>query len=172
MTQLQARDFNFYTTDLGIDPNALNCVMLKVDYPLDGHIDPGEGMDIPEFFWANGVASDWHLTLRYGFLPNVRQSHVREVLDRLEIPQHIQLSHLGVFRNPDYECVVAHVDDPRLNKINACLGVLPNIATYVPYKAHITIGYFPVGWYDENAAKYDVKILTRSLGLDFGNMNE
>jgi hypothetical protein len=168
---VSAREFNFYD-ELGIDPNGLRCVMLKTDYPLDSFIDPGDGLDVPEFPWANGVASDWHLTLRYGFLPHVRQKHVNEVLSRIPIPQFIELSYLSVFRNDDYECVVALVDSHGLREVNAALGVLPNIATFVPYKPHITIGYFPVGWFDKNRDKHDVKILVRTLGLEYGDMNE
>lgn len=168
--------------DLGVNLNELGCLMLKTDSPLrsDGLNAISEfaytANDIDKFWWITGVATDWHVTVRYGFMDNVRQRHVDTVLEGLQMPEELTLSGIEVFPSSvpteDYGCVVARVDDRSLRKINQQLSVLPNVNTYPEYKPHITIGYFDVAKAIEVAEMAERLISTTvaTLGYDYGHV--
>lgn len=136
-----AREFPFYQ-DMGIDLNALGCVMLDTDSPINGGF--------------SGVDS-FHVTVRYGFItPPVEIVHIKEVLSDFVVPQVVTVIGLDVFPiNPTTEVIVALVESLPLRMMNKALGVLPNIATFPEYKPHITIGYTETGTFDR--VKFDLQ---------------
>jgi 2'-5' RNA ligase len=138
---------------------------------------PSEGEYVspdPEKFWMKGLLKDWHVTVRYGFLPGVKKEHVLEVIDVDDVPEYVGFDGFEVFPstvpNEDYECVVARVNSNALRYLNEQLSVLPNVNTFPTYKPHITIGYFKPGWFDENASSMEhiVRGFIKTSDLDFG----
>lgn len=174
----KAHDYPDVYEDLGIDLRDLGCLMIDTGNPIPDnmHLDPADGYTSPDpkKFWMHGIHTDWHVTARYGFLPDVRKRHVDQVLDGFELPSELALVGFEVFPSPyadeDYECLVVRVDSPELRALNAHLSILPNINTFVPYKAHITVGYFKRGFYNANRNFLDYNLTVPVLGLNYGHI--
>ena len=132
----------------------------------------------PDKYWMKGIMENWHVTARGPLDPKVRQKHCRQVLEHVNLPKELMLGPVEVFPSPyeeeQYECVVVLVDDPALFQLNQQLAVLPGVQTYIPYKPHLTLGYFKSGHTEEIVT--DLKrALRRSVwieGFDFGRMEE
>ena len=150
--------------------------MLTTENPLTGEV-PDEGQYVstdPEKFWMQGLLDNWHVTVRYGFLPGVTKDHVLRVIEGIEIPEYLGFEGFEVFPSttPDeaYECVVARVNSNFLRYMNDQLSVLPNVNTFPNYKPHVTIGYFVPGWFSQNAhaMEHSVKGFIKTGEFDFG----
>lgn len=174
-----AHEFAGLHEELGIDLNKLGCLMLETENPLTQIVrdDISYASKHPDRFWIKGLQTDWHVTIRYGFMPNVRQRHVEQVLQSVEIPKMLKVSHLEVFGSPfpdePYKCIVARVEDEALNDINAQLSVLPNVNTYVEYKPHVTIGYFRAEAITDSFLEQMERILRHDVAtgnLDYGHI--
>ena len=144
--------------DLNIKYKSLGCVMIKVQ-PVPVTIDDVGGQDAmyitknPQLPWVNGFVNGKkpHVTLLYGLLDNVKQSHVNFMLKDTNIPKTIKLSHITTFpstmESEPYVCIVASVDinvDDNVNsliKLHEKLCMLPHIIRYPGFKAHLTIAY-------------------------------
>jgi 2'-5' RNA ligase len=151
-----AHSFPEVYKSLGINLNSLGCLMLTTENPLKGKI-PEEGQYIspdPEKFWMKGALKEWHVTVRYGFLPSVKREHVKAVLSDMDKPRLLIASGFEVFPSTipdeDYECVVMRVSSSHLQNMHKQLSVLPNIETFPTYKPHVTLGYFKSGWFHDN----------------------
>ena len=171
-----AHDFPSLYKELNINTNTLGCLMLTTENPLTDTV-PSEGQYVspdPEKFWMKGLLKDWHVTVRYGFLPGVKKSHVEQVLEGIDVPEYLGFDEFEVFPSTipdeDYECVVARVNSNALRYMNQQLSVLPNVNTFPVYKPHITIGYFKPGWFDENSSGMEriVKGFVKTGEFDFG----
>lgn len=165
--------------DLGVDLRELGCLMLDTKSPIIGIAGGEEDAYVspdPKKFWMRGVATDWHVTARYGFLPDVRKRHVDEVLAGIPVPLHLRTAGFEVFPSPyadeEYECLVVRVEDKHLTEINAQLSVLPNVSTFVEYKPHITVGYYRKGFYEDNKAALDGALYTsvETIGWNYGHI--
>lgn len=166
-----AHTFSSVYSRLGIDLRDLGCLMIDTESPVEslGHMKPYFSPD-PKKFWVNGVLDNWHATVRYGFLPGVSADDVDLVLEHVEVPSELEITGLEVFPSPypgeQYDCLVARVEDARLEAMNAALSVLPNINTFPIYKAHITIGYF------EAAENLEDVVLKEKVGVEYLNYGD
>lgn len=164
-----AHEFPHIYERLGINLNDLGCLMLNTESPVRvlGEAVPYVSPD-PKKFWMKGLLDHWHVTVRYGFLPEVRASDVKDVLASLDVPEELTISGVEVFPSPfsdePYECLVARVEDPRLVAMNKALSVLPNLNTYPEFKAHITIGYF------DKAPEVELKSAVVVKDFDYGQV--
>lgn len=162
--------------DLGVNLSELGCLMLKTDNPLKEAIPDTEAYvsSDPNKWWVDGVLDHWHVTVRYGFLPEVSRVHVQKVIKGLSIPSSLHAGTFEVFGQPDdpYECVVLRIADERLAAMNAQLSVLPHINTYVEYRPHITVGFFNRGWFRSNKGLLyrSVKDTVKTLEFDYGQV--
>lgn len=149
-----AHQFPTILSDLEINTDKLGCLMLETENPgidLPGavpYISPN-----PDRFWIKGVSTDWHVTVRYGFLPEVKADHIQQVVDECAKPMSLHLYDIDKFDSPHadepYECIIARVSDLALTQLNKQLSVLPNIATFPEYAPHITLGYVEKGWWEQ-----------------------
>lgn len=173
-----AHDYPGLYDDLGIDLRDLGCLMIDTESPL--LIGAPKGAEYvspdPKKFWVDGLLDHWHVTARYGMLPQVTRAHVDRVLEDIGLPETLSLKN-GVFDcfpspYPDepYDCVVYRLYSPELQEINAQLSVLPNLNTFVEYKPHITIGYFKPGYFKANRRNLVAKGTVRVLGYNYGSM--
>ena len=162
--------------DLGINISELGVLMLSTENPLAEPIpaDAEFKSENPDHWWVKGLLDHWHATVRYGFLPGVKKSHVDRVVGDIQLPSHLLLNgHFECFSSPykddDYDCVVFVLRSRELNELNAALSVLPNVNTYIEYKPHITIGYFQPGWFAKNRKLLVAKDYVKVLGYDYGH---
>ena len=140
--------------DLGVGYD-LGCLMLDTEKPYgDLDVNPADEYkpNDPTMKYVNGLNKDWHVTVKYGLLENVRKRHVDQVIEGMPFPTALSVVEYVVFpgSNGEYEYVLAKVDDARLRDLNKQLHVLPNVDTFVDYMPHITVGYFRPGWFEEN----------------------
>lgn len=138
--------------ELGIDIDALGCIMLDIDASdVPNLIDPEElyFTSDPKKFWIKGFVASAHphVTLMYGLLEQgiVWKQHVDKVLEGWDSSS-ITIDHVGFFPSPykdePYSCIVAHVDASKgLLEAHERLSLLPHINTFPGYKAHMTLAY-------------------------------
>lgn len=184
MPGLNSHQFPEVYRDLGIDLNALGCVMLSME-PLD--VVAEYGLDRGDLhytedasrFWIQGdvVRTKAHATLLYGLLQPgpVWEDHIREVLADWEAPESVEVASIDVFPSPfedeNYGCIVARlkVSDSILDA-HRRLSLLPHVNTFGEYVPHVTIAYVKpeaiATWRDVFRAKPPV--LTPTGGLDLG----
>lgn len=156
-------------------------VMIDVDKPW-GYEPSGFVRDMqyvspdPTLYWMKGLQTSWHVTARGPLDPKVRQSHCKQVLESVKLPRDLVLGDIEVFPSPypeiPYDCIVVTVNDPALFELNQQLAVLPGVQTYIPYKPHLTLGYFKAGYTKELIRAFD-SVLLHSVeiqGFDFGRM--
>lgn len=187
MTIAKANEFDWWMSDFGIDPNKLGCLMLNVRNPwhkpmlhmplpynlpegsLHSHLQAHEYKS-DKLSYVDGLLTDWHLTARYGFLPEVKKKHVETIVERVDTPNYLNVKKIDVWESvngEDYECVVAKIETGEgsiLNELWQSLGVLPNISTF-PYEPHITLGYFHSGTWQNQFSEAVLKI----LDVDYAN---
>jgi hypothetical protein len=130
--------------------------MIDVSSPY--HTDPSEINFVrelqyvspdPTLYWMKGLMKSWHITARGPLDPKVRVRHCQQVIETINVPYVFGLGDIDVFPSPypelDYDCIVVRMEDSNLEKINQQLAVLPGVQTYIPYKPHLTLGYFKGG---------------------------
>lgn len=155
-------------------------VMLRTDSPFQyvpmelrelGYTSPD-----PTKFWMKGFSDDWHVTVRGPLDPKVRQEHCRKILNTCPIPLDLELGNIEIFPSPypeeEYVCAVVIVEDQTLFELNAQLALLPGVQTYVPYRPHLTLGYFKAGHNDLLIDKFTtaVSLYVPTIGYDYGRM--
>lgn len=186
MTEINAYSIGInYADTYGIHTTKLGCVMLNTESPLKTEFrDTQSVIDFQKVYselrdkqykseqlpYVQGLTDelDTHLTVRYGFLPEVKTEHLKQIIDfpglAMSKPtnRHLQLGNVEVWpstNGEEYECVVVRVIDEHVAYWYRLFGMLPNIVTFPEYKAHITIGYFKPGtWQPEynDIVKYTV----------------
>ena len=160
--------------ELGLDKEfrteRLGCVMLETTSPVDEtKIDSvfrenAYFTENPAYPHVAGIVPDHHITVHYGFLPEVTTEHMAKVIqgwglfDRRVLGMTLPISFAEVFPSSvpgeDYECVVARVDPLwMLMELREQVRVLPNLMTF-PYKPHVTVGYFNKGFWTEYGASH------------------
>lgn len=132
----------------------------------------------PAKFWMKGMLTNWHVTARGPLDPKVRQSHCQQVLQSWDLPEDFILGEVEVFPSPfpeePYDCIVVAIDDPALFELNQQLAVLPGVQTYIPYKPHLTLGYFKSGHREEivDTMRENLRTRVSVSGYNFGRMAE
>lgn len=136
---------------LGINLNALGCVMLPLEFtPMPEEVAPYlYKSPNPERFWIDGWVADKkaHCTLLYGLLSKARQlePHIRKVLEGWFI-EVVEIEDVSYFPSPypdeNYWCIIAHIyKDKNLLEGHQRLSFLPHINTFPEYTPHMTLGY-------------------------------
>jgi hypothetical protein len=174
-----AHEFDGLYDDL-FDFTKAGYVMIDVENPLgnnlaDKYKDWQYVSPNPDLYWMNGLMSKWHVTARGPLDPRVRQKHCKQVLEAVELPDAFITGDIEIFPSPypetPYDCAVLLIEDDSLFEINQQLAVLPGVQTYIPYKPHLTIGYFEAGHREELENLYPyTKCEVKVLGWDFGRM--
>lgn len=165
-------DLSIY--QLGLDKEfrteRLGCVMLETTSPVDeSKIDDvfrqnAYFTDNPNYPHVAGIVPEHHITVHYGFLPEVTTQHMARVLqgwklfDQEILGLRLPVGFVEVFPSsvPDenYECVVVRVDPSYwIMELREQMRVLPNLSTF-PYKPHVTVGYFNKGFWTEYGASH------------------
>lgn len=176
--------------DLGINVGQLGCIMLDVEAPtprIDDLIPESWAYrsDNPDLSHVDGIATEHHVTLLYGLLPQVRREHVDEVLDGWTgCDVSVKTDQLDVFASPvpdePYSCIVARQLSPsrEIRDAHARLSLLPHINTHPEFKAHVTLAYVHKERTKEavrelrgafSARDLYVPILFRPIGLNYGD---
>ena len=151
-------------------------VLADVPLPKDV-VDAAYFSDNPTRPWVNGILqpNEHHVTVRYGFLPNVEKGDIKRIAEVLGTPPNLRVLGWEIFESPyedePYECVVAKVHSSNLEKLHNTFGMLPNISTYPNYNPHVTVGYFNKGFWNEGIAELALRPFVGVLGWDFGNDN-
>lgn len=173
---LNARDFNGLYDSLGINTNELGVVMLETESPMlmdlhDRYAEYEYVTDDPAKWWIKGILDSWHVTVKYGLLPMVKQSHAEKVLEVVDYPLYLNTAYyVEDFGTDEYECVVVPINtNGRLSEINAQLRVLPHLDTFVHYNPHITLGYFKKGFladhYQELCRHIKIEVATKQYSF-------
>ena len=175
-----ASDFPGLYDDLFDFANA-GYAMIDVENPMQYDVpqwvvDLGYTSPDPTKFWMKGFATRWHVTARGPLDPKVRQAHVKAVLEDVELPESFLTGAVETFPSPysdeQYDCLVLHIDDDHLFRINEQLALLPGVQTYIPYKPHVTVGYFQSGHSEEleEVLFEHSRDFIKVLGFDYGRM--
>lgn len=154
-------------------------VMIDVENPIK-HLPPKYKdwqyvSPDPSLYWMEGLMSKWHITARGPLDPKVRQEHCLRVLEDVELPEFLYTGDIEIFPSPSpavpYDCAVLIIDDDELFAINEQLAILPGVQTYIPYRPHLTIGYFESGHRKQLESLYDfAEESVKVTGWDFGRM--
>lgn len=155
--------------EMGFSVSELGAVMVGCSNPLTVNL-PGDNEYVSERFdFVNGVADSWHITLRYGLLPQVRPEYVEALVEKFGLPQEVPVKGISMWpskvEGEDYECVVVTLLRDQLKPIHQELGVLPNVLGFPSYRPHVTVGYFKPGWYEKNQLELNLR-LKPSVKLD------
>lgn len=188
---INANDFPDVYTDLGINVNALGCVVLNLaPIPVTSYIPETEGKierelyfaKNPELKWVKGAVGERgsHITLLYGILSKTWQDKIRRVLGDWETPLFVELDGLEVFDSPyrgeePYVCIVARVKiTPDLREGHARLELLPHINTFLEWKAHVTLAYVREEYRDKwvHALEKNLPTTLAVTGIDIGDQHD
>lgn len=98
--------------------------------------------------WVHGPVAEQsaHVTVKYGLL-SPAWSMKGAINSLIGWPREVQVEVVGieVFDSPfpdlPYGCVVAILGGDALLEMNAALGVLPHVDSFVEYKPHLTLAY-------------------------------
>lgn len=177
-------DLSIY--ELGLDKEfrteRLGCVMLDTTSPVDeDKIDDvfrqnAYVSENPDYPHVDGIVPNHHITVHYGFLPEVTVDHMAKVVSRWGrfddniLSMRLPLTFAEVFPSSipgeEYECVVARVEPLYwLLEMREQIRVLPNLSTF-PYKPHVTVGYFNKGfWVEYGASHWPIHTSVNVTGL-------
>jgi len=134
-TEILQKAHDYQSTQVNLPKDLANKVLnlIKLIDPKDLH--PTEKQD-----------DDIHITVRYGLLPEVQPTEVKEILNSV---RKVKASIVGVdvFRpeEKDYDVLILRADSPDLALLNEELKQLPNESTHPVYQPHITIAYLKRG---------------------------
>jgi len=81
-----------------------------------------------------------HITLLYGFLPDVKVEDIKKILEKYKTIE-FTLKDLSLFYNEDFDVLKIGVESKILNEINKEMQKLSCVVLHPEYKAHITLAY-------------------------------
>lgn len=129
------------------------CLMLDLDIEdwdrMLAMIDTDDIYDTP----AHGLEYHPHVTILFGFLPDVKEEAIKEEISKLKISEPITLTVTGIshFSGTDCDPVKFDVVSPYLNRLHEYFKKFPHVEDFPEYRPHITIAYVKRG----KGAKYD-----------------
>jgi hypothetical protein len=111
-----------------------------------------------------GREKECHVTIRYGFLPDLNELNVREILKGVT-PFTITLNGISLFNNEKegFDVVKYDVESDVLRKLNSLSGKFPNENKFPDYKPHMTIAYVKPGTFDKPVAKMNVQVPIKQI---------
>lgn len=95
-----------------------------------------------------GFEKDPHVTVLYGFTPEVKASDIQKLFENINQYVKIRLTGISIFPadgKKDYDVVKFSVQSDDLEKLNELVKELPNKQSYSEYKPHMTIAYVKAG---------------------------
>lgn len=154
-TTIKEKNYNDFLniySDLGIDINELNCVMLQlqdIEAKKLAIIKANFPNDIAYYStekkYAQGfvLGGEPHVTLLYGLLANTTKEQAKMVIeDLIKTPIKIEIKSIGYFEFADHYCIIMPVEKTQeLLNYHQRLSLLPHINTFMGYNPHISIGY-------------------------------
>jgi hypothetical protein len=120
------------------------CAMLYFDFPdFNKLADQIEESDIytEEGY---GIETEPHVTLLYGFEPEVEESEIKKIIDEIDFSS-VKINKASLFENEDYDVLKFTASSPELFVANKKLKVLPHQNDYPDYKPHLTLAYLKSG---------------------------
>jgi len=111
-----------------------------------------------------GREKESHVTIRYGFLPDLNELQLRRVLELVK-PFNIVIIGIDKFENPKegFDVVKFTVESPVLRQLNAFTKQFPNEDKYPDYKPHMTIAYVKPGSFTKVVSGMNIQIPIRRI---------
>lgn len=99
--------------------------------------------DLHEF----GIEEEAHITVMYGFLPEVKVEDIKpEMKDKIIFKEDIEFSGLSLFENDEYDVVKIDIESKKLHKYNKFFSEkFPFESDFDEYIPHLTIAYCKKG---------------------------
>jgi 2'-5' RNA ligase len=91
-----------------------------------------------------GREEECHITIKYGFLPDLNELQIREIL-KGQKPFSATLKKLNIFQNDPFDVVKFEVESDVLRKLNEKSSKFPNDDKYPQYNPHMTLAYVQKG---------------------------
>lgn len=120
------------------------CAMLYFDFPdFNKLTDQIEESDIytEEGY---GIETEPHVTLLYGFEPEVEESEIKKIIDQIDFSS-VKIHNISLFENEDYDVLKFTAASSSLFAANKKLIDLPHKNDYPDYKPHLTVAYLKSG---------------------------
>lgn len=111
-----------------------------------------------------GYENDPHITLLYGFLPEVEQQDIKDrLIGNPKIV--IELKNINIFQGTEYDVVKFEIENNLLHDMNKRLLELPNENEYPVYQPHMSICYVKPGRGVKYIQKIDKTIVAKSTKI-------
>lgn len=90
-----------------------------------------------------GREKETHVTILYGFVPDLEKEQIIEILDDIQAPFSITLTGIDTFQNKEegFDVVKFSVESPILRQLNTKASRYPNQNDFPNYSPHMTIAY-------------------------------
>lgn len=132
--------------------NECGCLMAMVDPTYGPHvIRLGRTAIPPHILYTDpndptyGYDNEPHVTLKYGFLPDLNRMDVGRILKGTQ-PFRVTLKKLNQFQNEKYDVIKFEVDkNPMLMELRRRCDEYPNKDSYPNYNPHMTLAYVKKG---------------------------
>jgi 2'-5' RNA ligase len=124
------------------------CVML---YPKLDWNDMISNIDIDDKDLYNpedpkfGLETSPHITLLYGLHEDVKDSDVKDILEKYHEIEDVKISRIGVFSNEEFDVLKFNITGSVLHKIHKELSKLDHTSDFDKYRPHMTIAYLKKG---------------------------
>lgn len=95
----------------------------------------------------NGIEEDPHVTVLYGFLPEVKKEDINMFMeDKCIFRKDINFTRISLFENSEFDVVKLDVDSDKLHKYNKFFtDNFPYETNFPNYHPHLTIAYVKKG---------------------------
>ena len=104
-----------------------------------------------------GRETDCHVTILYGFLPDLHELQIRKIIQDVK-PFTITLTGIDTFQNHQFDVVKFSVESPVLRKLNEIAKQFPNKSSFPNYKPHMTIAYEKSGTFKFPRSGMNIRI--------------
>lgn len=95
-----------------------------------------------------GREKECHVTIRYGFVEDLNEIEVRELLDGQK-KFDVEIVGLSIFdSNPEFDVVKLDVKSEVLERLNQISGMYPNKSDFPVYHPHLTLAYVKKGTFN------------------------
>lgn len=90
-----------------------------------------------------GREEETHVTILYGFVPDLEKEQIIEILNDIKEPFTVTLTGIDTFKNKKegFDVVKFSVESPILRQLNTKASRYPNQNDFPDYKPHMTIAY-------------------------------
>ena len=127
--------------------NQFGCLMAMIPNEYAKHLVAFNKAIVPEADLYNvpgddsyGYATEPHVTLKYGFIPDLTTNDIAMLLKNIK-PFTVTLTGISQFNNADFHVVKFDVQSPTLQFIRTYADRYPNQDRFKEYHPHMTIAY-------------------------------